>query len=144
MPSSKAVLRQIFERNLNPKKAYTKSDIGGDGHIKKSVTANVTEPKLEEVKSVSNEETLKEVDSLKKSVETEENSVSTTSSVSKSSKHVKSGFVKTVVEVNKVKASTTPPLTGDKASDENVVESKKDTVSQVAASVGVDESTKLA
>lgn len=140
MPSSKAVLRQIFERNLNPKKAYTKSDIGGDGHIKKSVTANVTEP----IKSVLNEEVLKEVDSLKKSVETEENSVSTTSSVSKSSKHVKSGFVKTVVEVNKVKASTTPPLTGDKASDENVVESKKDTVSQVAASVGVDESTKLA
>ena len=143
MSSSKAILRQISERNLDPKKAYTKSDVGGDGHIKRSITASVIEPKVEEAQSSLNEELPKEKEILKKQVEVEVDLASTASSVSKS-KSIKSALVKPVVEVNKVKAPIVPALTGDKASGENVVESQKDTVSEVAASVRIDESTKLA
>lgn len=49
MPSPKPFLRQLAEQNLNPKKAYTKSDFDKDGKLKQKQAAE-TEVKVDEVK----------------------------------------------------------------------------------------------
>ena len=49
MPSPKAILRQIKDSGLDPKKAYSQSDIGPNGKIKKVALGDVTISAIEEV-----------------------------------------------------------------------------------------------
>lgn len=89
MPSPKSFLRQLAEQNLNPKKAYTKSDFDKDGKLKqKQVVEMQLEAKVEEVKS---EDTLLDSETSKKEqlTDVEKITMSAAASNSKSQKSTK-------------------------------------------------------
>lgn len=118
MPASKAFLRQMAQFNLDPKKAYTKSDIGSDGHIKVRI-ANptvISEKEDNTPKPVQKEKTPK-----KKSTE-DKNSVDT---LRLDKKDIKSQD-KSVSDEQKLETINESQVTGDNTSDESNVKSKEE------------------
>lgn len=134
MPAPKAFLRQQHQFNLDPKKAYTKSDIGSDGHIKNRVAAPVAPVKKEDLKPMPKETApkAKPTEAVKPA--------SAAPSAPKSDKSVKPAPAKPVAEVKKVEAAKSQ-ATGEKASDESTVEPKEGTDPAPASDVGADAST---
>jgi len=119
---------------LDPLKAYTKVDVGSDGHIKKRITHPVVTPaKVEEPAP-------KEEAPKAKPAEVEK-PASVVPPAPKSDKSVKPTPAKPVVEAKKVEAPTAPQATGEKASDESTVEPKESTKLATATDVGADAST---
>ncbi len=118
MPASKAFLRQMAQFNLDPKKAYTKSDIGSDGHVR-ARTANptvISEKEDNTPKPVQKEKTPK-----KKSTE-DKNSVDT---LRLDKKDIKSQD-KSVSDEQKLETTNESQVTGDNTSDESNVKSKEE------------------
>lgn len=132
MPAPKAFLRQMAQFNLDPKKAYTKADVGNDGHIKVRVERPVV---ASEQKSVSKEEAPKA-----KPTEVEK-PASAAPPAPKSDKSAKPTPVKPVVQVKKVEAAKAPQAMGEKASDESTVEPKESTDPAAPTDAGADAST---
>lgn len=129
MPAPKSFLRQMAQFNLDPKKAYTKADVGHDGHIRSRVErpAVVTPapkptPKKEEAPKAKPTEAVKPV--------------SAAPSAPKSDKPAKP-----IAEVKKVEAAKVPQATGEKASDESTVEPKESTDPAAPTNAGADAST---
>jgi hypothetical protein len=130
MPAPKSFLRQQAQFNLDPRKAYSKDDMGHDGHIKVRINHII-------VKSSEKEQMLepkKEEPKVKPTVV--EKSTPTVPSDSKSESD-KVSTVKPTVEEKKVETSTTSQVTGDKASGESTVDSKENTVVKVGSVVTV-------
>ncbi len=121
--------------NLDPKKAYTKGDVGSDGHIRNRVTRPAEIPaKIEEPKPAVKEEAPKA-----KPTEAEK-PASSAPPAPKSDKSVKPAPAKPAAEAKKVEAPTAPQATGVKASDESTVEPKESTDPATAPDAGADAS----
>lgn len=121
---------------LDPLRAYTKQNIGSDGHIRNRVAHPVVIPaKVEDPKPTPKEEAPKT-----KATEVEK-PASVAPPAPKSDKSVKPAPAKPAAEAKKVEAPTAPQATGEKASDESTVEPKESTKLATAVDVGANAST---
>ena len=132
MPAPKAFLRQQHQFNLDPKKAYTKSDIGSDGQINNRVERPAVTPAPKPVPKKEEAPKAKPTEAVKP--------VSAAPSTPKSDKSAKPVSVKPVAAAKKVEVAKAPQATGEKASDESTVESKEGTDPATPTDVGVDAS----
>lgn len=119
---------------LDPLKAYTKGDVGSDGHIRKRVPhPPVIVAKVEEPKPTEEAPKAKPTEA--------EKPASVVPPAPKSDKSVKAAPAKPAAEVKKVEAPTAPQATGEKASDESTVDPKESTDSATATDAGANAST---
>jgi hypothetical protein len=140
MPSPKAFLRQIAQFGLDPKKAYTKSDVGHDGNIKRRIEApaQVVKNKVEEPEVVTKEEAPKtQTAGVKKETP------AAADLAPKTDKSVKTVTAKST-DTKKIETPTASQKSGVNISDENTVESKEKSESAVVTDQGTVSTPKLA